>query len=133
MASSSVVNPLDALRGCLDAQAGRYAELRGARTFRDYIRARSDRADEELLTEPVLASIIERVLQFPTDAYFPQLGKAGQKPDFTPIDLVAHPFVLDAKSSGEDLDRHEDQIRRACTSRSCCRSRRATGIALRLP
>lgn len=93
-------------------------ELRGARTFRDYVRAPGDRADEELLTEPILASIIERVLQFPTDAYFPQLAKAGQKPDFTPIDLVAHPFVLDAKSSGEELGRHEDQIRRYMRQRS---------------
>ncbi|MEJ7715848.1 MAG: Eco57I restriction-modification methylase domain-containing protein [Thermoleophilaceae bacterium] len=44
---------------------------------------------------------------FPTDAYFPQLGRSGLKPDFTPHDLVAHRFVLDAKSSTQDLGAHE--------------------------
>lgn len=101
---------LDALRACVDAQAGRYKNLRGATNLAAYLGAKGDRADEEILTEPLLASIIELVLGFPTDAYFPQYGKSGQKPDFTPMDLIAHPFVLDAKSSDLDLRAHEPQI-----------------------
>ena len=38
---------------------------------------------------------------FPFRAYFPQLGKSGLKPDFTPLDIIAHPFVFDAKGSNE--------------------------------
>lgn len=99
------------MRVCLDRYAGRYKELRGAATFGDYVGTRGERADEELLTEPLLADIVEKVLGFPKDAYFPQLGRSGLKPDFTPIDLVAHRFVLDAKATGEALGRHEAQIR----------------------
>ena len=55
---------------------------------------------------------MERLLGFPPDAYFPQLGRSGLKPDFTPHDLVAHRYVLDAKSSTQDLGAHEAQIRR---------------------
>ena len=51
------------------------------------------------------------MLGFPRGAYLEQLGKSGRKPDFTPDDLIAHPFVLDAKSSDEDLAKHEAQIR----------------------
>lgn len=102
---------LDALMGVLDARVGIYKNLRGAADVRSYLGIKGDRADEEILTEPVLAAILEQVLGFPTDAYFPQLGKSGLKPDFTPVDLIAHRFVLDAKSSNEDLGRHEKQIR----------------------
>lgn len=109
---------LAALRSCLDEPAGRYQQLRGVRTFGPYVDAASIRSDEEVLTEPILAAIIERVLGFPSDAYFPQLGKGGIKPDFTPIDLIAHSFVLDAKSSEQDLAPHEPQIRRYITQRS---------------
>ena len=109
---------LEALRACLDAQAGRYKELRGAATFGAYVAVTGDRADEELLTEPVLQAIIERVLGFPTDSYFPQLGRSGLKPDFTPIDLIAHPFVLDAKATDQRLGSHEKQIRKYITQRS---------------
>jgi hypothetical protein len=109
---------LDALRACLDAQAGRYRELRGAKSFGNYLEIAGVRADEETLTEPVLQSIMERVLGFPPDAYVPQYGKGGLKPDITPFDLIAHSFVLDAKSSDERLDHHEDQIRRYMSQRS---------------
>jgi hypothetical protein len=107
-----------ALAACLDRQRGRYEELSGSGDFGAYARSQPARADEEILTEPLLAQIIEEVLGFPTDAYFPQLGKGGQKPDFTPIDLIAHPFVFDAKASDEYLPRHEGQIRRYMTQRS---------------
>lgn len=107
-----------ALAACLDTQRGRYEELSGSGDFGAYARSQPERADEEILTEPLLARIIEDVLGFPTDAYFPQLGKGGQKPDFTPIDLIAHPFVFDAKASDEDLRLHEAQIRRYMTQRS---------------
>ncbi len=72
----------------------------------------------------ILAALIERVLGFPPDAYFPQLGRSGLKPDFTPIDLVAHRFVLDAKSSTQELGAHERQIRAYIDQRhpttGCC-------------
>jgi hypothetical protein len=112
------VTRLEALRDCLDSQVGRYQELRGAADFGAYLKGTSDRADEEKLTEPLLAMIIERVLGFPPDGYFPQFGKGGQKPDFTPIDLIAHPFVLDSKSSNLDLTVHERQIRRYMNQRA---------------
>lgn len=114
-AKSSALEPL---RECLNEQAGRYEALRGVSDFGAYLAAKSDRADEELLTEPVLSALIERVLGFPTDGYFPQLGKSGLKPDFTPIDLIAHPFVLDAKGSEQNLQAHERQIRRYIGQRS---------------
>lgn len=102
---------LGRLAGLLDEQAGRYRELNGARHLGDYLARPRTREDEALLTEPLLRDIIERVLGFPPDAYFPQLGRSGLKPDFTPIDLVAHRFVLDAKSSTQELAAHERQIR----------------------
>jgi hypothetical protein len=108
---------LEALRECLDAHKGRYRELGGAVDFGAYLAAKGERADEELLTEPVLQAVLERVLGFPVDGYFPQLGKSGLKPDFTPIDLVAHPFVLDAKDSSQRLGAHEGQIRRYISGR----------------
>ena len=103
---------LDRLRVVLDRFAGRYRELNGARNLGEYLTRDRTREDEELLTEPLLADLMERVLGFPTDAYFPQLGRSGLKPDFTPHDLVAHRFVLDAKSSTQELASHEPQIRR---------------------
>lgn len=106
------------LEGVLDAQVGRYKALRGASNFGAYVAAPASGADEETLTEPLLSSILEEVLGFPRDAYFPQLGKGGMKPDFTPIDLIAHPFVLDAKSSDESLAAHEPQIRGYMSQRS---------------
>ena len=45
-------------------------------TSRQRVRARTRR----LLTEPMLASILERVLGFPKDADFPQLGRAASSP-----------------------------------------------------
>jgi hypothetical protein len=102
----------DRLVALLDAQVGRYRSLNNATSFRAYLETPRTREDEELLTEPILAEILEQLLGFPKDAYFPQLGRSGLKPDFTPIDLVAHRFVLDAKSSTQDLEPHEAQIRK---------------------
>lgn len=103
---------LERLRAVLDTPAQRYRTINGARSFGEYLQGSAVREDEELLTEPVLADLLERVLGFPPDGYFPQLGRSGLKPDFTPVDLVAHRFVLDAKSSTQDLGAHELQIRR---------------------
>lgn len=71
-----------------------------------------------MLTEPILGSILEDVLGFGKGDYFPQLGKSGLKPDFTPTDLVTHRFELDAKGSGESLTGHVAQIRRDVEQRS---------------
>lgn len=111
MQGAAVPAQLTVLAAILDEQAGRYRQLNGGQTLGEYLARSRTREDEELLTEPILADIIERVLGFPRDAYFPQLGRSGLKPDFTPIDLVAHRFVLDAKSSTQDLSSHERQIR----------------------
>jgi hypothetical protein len=109
---------LEELRICVDARQGIFRELRRAPDLASYLETQGDRADEEILTEPLLAAILERVLGFPPDGYFPQLGRSGQKPDFTPIDLIAHSFVLDAKGSDENLAHHEPQIRRYVSQRS---------------
>ena len=103
---------LETIRGVLDRHLGRYREINGARSFGDYLDREVPREDEELLTEPVLSDLLERLFDFPSDAYFPQLSRSGLKPDFTPVDLVAHRFVLDAKSSKQELPEHEPQIRR---------------------
>jgi hypothetical protein len=102
----------------LESYGGRYETLRAASDFESYLSESSSQADEELLTEPILQDVIERILGFPKDAYFPQLQRTGLKPDFTPIDLIAHPFVLDAKTSDQELGSHERQIRRYMTQRS---------------
>jgi hypothetical protein len=102
---------LKALRDVLDRRSRLYVELADARDLGAYLASGPPRDDEEILTEPILADILELVLGFPADAYFPQLGKSGLKPDFTPMDLIAHPYVLDAKSSRQKLGGHEKQIR----------------------
>jgi hypothetical protein len=109
--SNPIAADVTRLARVLDQYAGRYRELRGARTFGAYVKS-SGAADEELLTEPLLASILEDVLGYGKGDYFPQLGKGGLKPDFTPTDLVTHPFVFDAKGTGESLNAHVAQIRR---------------------
>src|SRR5665811_1745788 len=88
---------LAALREVLDRRPGLYRELADASDLGSYLANGARQDDEELLTEPILTEFLERVLGFPPDAYFPQLSKSGLKPDFTPMDLIAHPFVLDAK------------------------------------
>lgn len=108
---------LEALRDLLDRRDGVYMELADAQDLGAYLALGPARDDEEILTEPILADILERVLGFPADAYFPQLGKSGLKPDFTPMDLIAHPYVLDAKSSRQRLGAHEKQIRAYITQR----------------
>ncbi|MDQ3678813.1 MAG: hypothetical protein M3401_18785 [Actinomycetota bacterium] len=108
---------MERLAVLLDGQVGRYRSLNGATSFRSYLEIPRSREDEEILTEPILAEILEALLGFPKDAYFSQLGRSGLKPDFTPIDLVAHRFVLDAKSSTQDLAPHEPQIRKYIVQR----------------
>ncbi len=102
---------LKALREVLDRRPLLYRELADASDLGTYLANGARQDDEELLTEQILVEILERVLGFPPDAYFPQLSKSGLKPDFTPMDLIAHPFVLDAKSSRQKLADHERQIR----------------------
>jgi hypothetical protein len=106
---------LATLERVLDARRALYSALSAGRAhdLGSYLADRDRRAeDEESLTEPVLQAIIEQLLGFPPDGYVAQLTRDHLKPDFTPIDLVAHRFVLDAKSTLQTLDRHESQIRR---------------------
>lgn len=107
----STTSALKALCEVLDRRPRHYRELAGAADLGAYLANGARQDDEELLTEEILREVIERVLGFPPDAYFPQLSKSGLKPDFTPMDLIAHPFVLDAKSSRQRLADHESQIR----------------------
>ena len=108
---------LKALEKSIDEYNPAFRKLRSAPNLAAYLAAKGERADEEVLTEPVMRSLIERVLGFPKGRYLEQLGKSGRKPDFTPEDLIAHPFVLDAKASDENLAHHEAQIRGYMTQR----------------
>lgn len=51
----------------------------------------------------MLQAILEQLLDFPPDGYVPQLTRDYLKTDFTPIDLVAHRFLFDAKSTLQPL------------------------------
>jgi len=107
------------VRAVLDRYSGRYAERADVTSVVEYLAVRQRTDDEELLTEPILGDLLLELLGFPHGAFFPQLSKSGTKPDFTPTDLVAHPFVLDAKSSAiADLGQHEPQIRRYIEQRA---------------
>jgi hypothetical protein len=108
---------LRALETAIDEYAPVFKKLRGASDLASYLAAKPDQADEEILTEPILRSIIERVLGFPKGRYLEQLSRSGKKPDFTPEDLLAHPFVLDAKSTDQSLVQHELQIQGYMTQR----------------
>lgn len=109
---------LEALRVALDEYEGRYKALKGAASYAEYVGTPTMSADEETLTEPLLQTILESVLGFGKGDYFPQLGRSGLKPDFTPHDLIAHSFVLDAKGSGENLGAHVAQIKGYVDQRS---------------
>lgn len=110
-ATSAQEAAIEALCELLDRRPRLYRELADASDLEEYLATGARQDDEEVLTEHLLAEILERVLGFPPDGYFSQLSKSGLKPDFTPMDLIAHPFVLDAKSSRQKLADHEDQIR----------------------
>lgn len=55
---------VSALARVLDQYDGRYRELRAAANFGEYMTSTRKAADEEMLTEPLLASLIEDVLGF---------------------------------------------------------------------
>lgn len=102
----------------IDARNPLFENLRGATSFGAYLAATSDRADEEHIVEPIFRELIRDCLGFPLGQMFEQLSRDGSKPDFTPLDLVAHPFVLDAKSTTTGLGPHEPQIRRYMKERA---------------
>ncbi len=116
--NNEVPEQVTRLARAIDSYEGRYSELRGAANFGEYMTSTRKTADEEMLTEPLLASLVEDVLGFGKGDYFPQLGKSGLKPDFTPTDIVTHRFVLDAKGSSESLSAHVGQIRRYVEQRA---------------
>lgn len=104
MSSSLLPEAWRHLADVLDSWTGSYANLGDdAQDLAEYLERDLPTDDEETLTERILADIIERVLGFGRNDYVPQLSRSGQKPDFTPSDLVAHRFVLDAKSSRHAL------------------------------
>lgn len=110
---------LDRLRSVIDGHKRRYRELAGASDFADYLERKPERQDEETLVEPLLQDLVEEVLGFPRDAYFAQFSRGGLKPDLTPMDPIAHSFVLDAKSSLQTkLEAHEKQIRQYVSQRN---------------
>ena len=110
---------LDRLRSVLNGQRRRYRELAGATDFADYLSRKPERQDEEILVEPVLQELMEEMLGFPKDGYFAQFSRGGLKPDLTPMDPIAHSFVLDAKSSLQTkLGSHERQIREYVVQRN---------------
>jgi len=117
-ANAAVPSEVITLARVLDQYDGRYRELGGVANFGEYVDSKRRAADEETLTEPLLASLLEDVLGFGKGDYFPQRGKSGLKPDFTPTDLVTHRFVLDAKGSNESLAAHVAQIRRYVAQRA---------------
>lgn len=84
--ASALPPQIPALEAIVDERAGLYRSLNSGRNLSEYLARDRPREDEELLTEPLLRDLIERVLGFPVDAYFPQLGRSGVKPDFTPVD-----------------------------------------------
>jgi hypothetical protein len=65
---------LTALMRIVDGYRGRYRERTGAIGLATYLAAPGRADDEETITEPVLADLLEQVLGFPKDSYFPQLG-----------------------------------------------------------
>lgn len=65
----NVPEQIAAIAALLDGHAGRYKSLNGAGSFRAYLETARPREDEELLTEPLLADILESLLGFPQDAY----------------------------------------------------------------
>lgn len=71
MQSAQIPEQLTRLGALLDEQAGRYRELNAGRHFGEYLTLPRTREDEEMLTEPILADMLEQVLGFPNDAYFP--------------------------------------------------------------
>jgi hypothetical protein len=66
--ATSSQRALNELRSVLDAYAGRYRELNGARTFGQYLARDRARDDEEMLTEEVLRDVIEHVLAGSSEA-----------------------------------------------------------------
>ena len=109
--SRQIERRLAALERAVNEYAPAFRKLGDATDLASYLASKGNGGDEEQLTEPVLRSVIEYVLGFPKGRYLEQLRNAGRKPDFTPEDLIAHPFVLDAKATDENLLRHETQIR----------------------
>ena len=70
---------LKKLEASIDEYAGVFKKLRGASSLEAYLSAPGDRADEEILTEPILRSLIERLLGFPRGAYLALSLRRGRQ------------------------------------------------------
>jgi hypothetical protein len=68
---------LEALERSVEDYAPVFKKLRGSVGLADYLSAKGDRADEEILTEPILRSLIERVLGFPKGRYLEQTSASS--------------------------------------------------------
>jgi len=109
-----MLEALDVLDSVRHAHA--HTELSETREEIAEVLAANDPGRRAVIRSPRLSRRSGGSLGFPTGAYFPKLGKSGLKPDFTPIDLIAHPFVFDAKGSEQRLGAHEKQIRTSSRS-----------------
>jgi hypothetical protein len=85
---------LRALQRAIDDYQPVFEKLREARTLSEYVARRGERADEEILTEPILRAIIERVLGFPKGRYLEVL---------LPKDVAA--FNAFVASRGHEVER----------------------------
>lgn len=71
---------LEALREAIDKRNGLFMELADAHDLGAYLELGPARDDEEILTEPLLADLLERVLGYPVDAYFHSWERAALSP-----------------------------------------------------
>lgn len=92
----------------LDGYTSLYEELSGGKAseYEDYVRL--GLADEQTLIRPTLfPKFLNNVLDFSELDYTPEKRTTDQnKPDFTPNDLIRHPFIFETKgndSSRKDL------------------------------
>lgn len=84
------------------------------RSWRKYLEAfPAGRIDEVQLIQPrVFPEFALRMLDFEVGTTLAaEQSESASRPDFTPLDLVTHPFVFEAKGSSDDLSGHDAQIK----------------------
>lgn len=84
------------------------------RSWKDHI-SKDGYVDEERLVQPVaFPAFARQLLGYEPTEIAAEEGGAEGKPDFTPADLVTHPFIFETKSTREltDLAGHNEQVSR---------------------